>query len=436
LAGAPPAQGYEAIANPGSGNGAFRWSEQMLDAFVRLRTFAALRYREYRLLSVSQAFGTMSLWMDEVARGWLIYELTDSALQLGVVRGLQAVVFLALAPLAGGAADRYSRKGQLAIAQAANAAVLAWLAFLIFAGMVEPWHVYLTAVLVALAQVFQQPATAALISDAVPRDYLTNAIGLGAIIYNIARTLGPALAGLLIVVAGTGAAFGAQAALLLFATAATLMLGPAKNPRPGSAKESFLQSILEGWRFSLRSEPVRAGLACAMLAHFFIVPFTTLLPVFARDLLEVGAHGQGLLLAAMGIGALASSFLLASAGPALPRGMLMLGASTLYGGVLVVFATSPWFALSLAAMLAAGICQVGTNALVQTIVQSYSPAEYRGRVMAIFSMHQVLITVGAVLISALAEFAGPRWAVAGMGIAGSLAMVAMNSAMPGAKRVR
>jgi MFS family permease len=275
-----------------------------------------------------------------------------------------------------------------------------------------------------------------MISDSVPREHLTNAIGLSAIVFNVARTTGPALAGALIVLAGTGGAFGVQAVLLFLATASVAKLRPVERSSHALRRESFARSILEGWKFSLRSEPVRAGLLCTMLAHFFIVPFTTLLPVFARDLLQVGANGQGLLLTAMGIGALCSAALIASSGDTLRRGMLMLGASFVYGLVLVVFAASPWFELSLAVMLLAGLCQVGTNALVQTVIQAYSPADFRGRVMAIFSMHQVLITAGSVLISGLAVLMGPRWAVAGMGVAGSLAIVLMHVAMPRAARIR
>jgi predicted MFS family arabinose efflux permease len=238
------------------------------------------------------------------------------------------------------------------------------------------------------------------------------------------------------VVWGTGGAFAVQALCLFLAAWSTWMIGGGRAaPRSGN-KESFAHSIAEGWRFSLRNEAVRAGLLVTMITHFLIVPFTTLLPVFARDLLQVGANGQGLMLTAMGIGALVSAGLLASAGHRLPRGQLMLGASIIYGFIVAAFAASSWFALSLALMFATGLCQVCTNALVQTIIQSNSPPEFRGRVMAIFSMNMVLVTAGAVVYAALAEFAGPRWAVAAMGIAGSLAMLAMYFLMPRAKAIR
>ena len=407
-----------------------------LAAILRLRAFEALRYREYRLLSYGQVSGNMGMWMDEVTRGWLIYQLTDSALQLGLVRGIQLFPFLFLSPLAGSAADRYSRKTQLLIAQSLNVLVYGATALLIFTGLIRPWHVYVTAFLVAVVQVFQQPARAAMISDTVPPEYLTNAIGLNALVFNIARIIGPAVAGAVIFLWGTGGAYSVQSAFLVLATVWTVQLRPVRRSKRSAHRESFAQSIVEGWKFSWRNQPVRAGLLCTMLVSLLIVPFTTLLPVYARDLLGVGAQGQGFMLTAMGFGALISAALIASAGHRLERGMLMLGASALYGLVLVVFAASPWFSLSLVVMIVAGLCHVHSNALVQTVIQSYSPAEFRGRTLAIFSMSQVLTTAGAMLIGSLSFLLGPRWAVAAMGVAGSLAMITMYVAMPNARHIK
>jgi predicted MFS family arabinose efflux permease len=201
-------------------------------------------------------------------------------------------------------------------------------------------------------------------------------------------------------------------------------------------RESFGQSIIEGWKFSWRSGPVRAGIMCTMIVSLFIYPFTTLLPVFARDLLGVGARGQGFLLTAMGVGALISAGLIASAGHRMTRGIVMLGSSILYGFVVVIFAASPWFALSLGVMVVAGLCHVHANGLVSTVIQSYSPAEFRGRAMAMFNMNQVLATAGSMLIGALSVSLGPRWAVAAMGVAGSLAIIAMYVALPHARHIK
>jgi MFS family permease len=419
---------------------AARRSWRPLQTLLKLRAFDVLRHRQYRLLWLGQACSGMAVWMDQVTRGWLIYELTDSALQLGLVRGIQAIPFLFLSPVAGSAADRYSRKTQVIVAQSANGLVFAATALLIFTGHIQPWHVYVTSLLMAVAQVFQQPSRASMVADAVPPESLTNAIGLNAVVFNVARSTGPALAGILIATIGTGGSYSAQAIFFLLATVWTVQLRPARASaragRHSAGGESFGRSILEGWKFSWRNETVRTGLLIVLFASLFIVPFTTLLPVFARDLLGVGATGQGLLLTSMGIGALCSAFMIASVGDRLPRGILMLAGVMVYGLVIVLFAASPWFNLSIALMAVVGLCHVSAHALIQTVIQSYSPSEFRGRTTAIFHMSQVVMTVGSMLFGALAALWGAQWAVASMGMAGSLATVAIYIALPHARHIR
>src|ERR671919_1851208 len=131
-----------------------------LAALLRFRTFEALRHRQYRLIWYGQIFASMGTWMDQVTRGWLIYELTDSALQLGLVRGIQAIPFLLLSPIAGSAADRYSRKMQVVLTQTADGILFAVMALLIFTGQIQPWHAYVTAVLMAMGPRFAAPARA------------------------------------------------------------------------------------------------------------------------------------------------------------------------------------------------------------------------------------------------------------------------------------
>jgi MFS family permease len=383
----------------------------------------------------------MAFWMDQVARGWLIYELTDSALQLGLVRGVQAIPTLVLSPLAGMAADRYSRKTQVLVAQGVDGLMVAAVALLIVAGEIQPWHVYATAFGMAIVQTFQQPARAAMIADTVPPSHLTNAIGLNSTIFNLARSAGPALAGVLIAIFGTAGSYFTQAAFYFLATIWTLRLRPTERAsgisrgRSGSGG-SFGRSIIEGWKFSWNNEAVRTGLLIVMFASLFIVPFTTLLPVFARDILDVGATGQGLLLTAMGIGALGSALMIASFGDRMPRGLFMLAGVALYGLSVVAFSASPWFQLSMVLMIIVGFANVCSHALVQTVIQTYSPAEFRGRTMSIFHMSNVVLTVGSILIGALAAIWGARWAVILMAGAGALAMLAIHVALPRARHIR
>jgi MFS family permease len=397
---------------------------------VRLRAFEALRHREYRLLWYGQVFASLGVWMDQVTRGWLIYELTDSALQLGLVRGIQAIPFLFLSPVAGSVADRYSRKFLVVAAQFANGFIFTATAALILFGLIEPWHVYLTAFLMACVQVFLQPSRAAMISDTVPPENLTNAIGLNAVIFNMARSTGPALAGVLIAAFNTGVAYGVQGLFFILATLWTTQMKSGRRAAAarhghGGPGESFAASIVTGWKFSWRKDEVRSSLLIVIVASLFMVPFSTLLPIFARDILEVGAQGQGLLLTSMGMGALGSAMIIATFGDRMPRGIMMLVGVLLYGVLVVAFSASPWFSLSMVLMAAIGLCHVSSHALVQTVIQSYSPPEFRGRAIAIFHMNQVLLLLGATVIGALSAVIGARWAAAAMSIAGTLAMVAL-----------
>jgi predicted MFS family arabinose efflux permease len=200
-------------------------------------------------------------------------------------------------------------------------------------------------------------------------------------------------------------------------------------------EESFGQSIIEGWKFSWRKTEVRTGILIVIVAALFMIPFSTLLPIFARDLLHVGAKGQGLLLTSMGVGALCSSLLIASIGDRMPRGILMLSGVTLYGVLVVIFAASPWFSLSMLLMAVIGLCHVSSHALVQTVIQTYSPPEFRGRTIAIFHMTHVLLLLGGILVGALSALVGAPWAVASMSIAGTLCMVALCVVVPRAREI-
>ena len=400
------------------------------------RALQALRYRPFRLVCGGQVFSNIAIWMDELSRGWLIYQLTDSVVQLGLVRGIQLVPTLLISPFAGTAADRYSRKTLLLVAQAIHGMSFAVLAVLIITGHVAPWHVYVVAVVAGVMQAIQQPARSAIVTDTVPGELLTNAVGLTALIFNTSRLLGPALAGAIIATADTGGAFAVQAACMFVALAWTARL-PLIRLSDGTIKarrESFVHSIVEGWKFSWHNQTVRAGILCTTIVCTLMFPFTTLLPVFARDLLGVGAEGQGLLLAAMGFGALISASTIAFAGHRLTRGRVMIDSSIVYGMALVVFAASPWYSLSIVAMVAAGLCHVHANALVHTIVQSHSPPAYRGRTMALFNMAQMLSTAGSMLIGLLALGLGSRGAVAAMGIVGALGIVLLAWLMPRARQ--
>ncbi|HEY1232330.1 MAG TPA: MFS transporter [Candidatus Binatia bacterium] len=412
-----------------------------LASLSRIRALTSLQHRNFRLLWLGHSLTSMAFWMDQVSRGWLIYELTNSALQLGMVRGIQALPILFLSPVAGSAADRLSRKKQIVLSQVVDGCMYAMLTLLIFTQAIKPWHVYLSAFVMAVDQTFLQPARAAIIADAVPRDHLTNAIGLNSMIFNTARSTGPALAGILIAKYGTAGSYATQAIFCALATLWTMQLrsrttSPAADDDGTTSETSFLRSVVEGWKFSWRNEEVRTGLSVVMLVALLIVPFTTLLPIFARDILSVGAAGQGLLLTAMGVGALSSAVAIASLGDRMTRGLFMLGGAALYGVAVVGFAASPWFRISMLLMVIIGVANVFCNALVQTVIQTYSPSKFRGRTMAIFQLSNVVMTFGSMLLGSLATAFGTQWAVGLMSAVGALMVLLIHVTMPRAWRIR
>jgi MFS family permease len=437
-----PTRNRDVEAAAGPANGAAMGKIRLwLLGFLELKIFEALRHSEYRLLWIGHVFSSMATWMDQVTRGWLIYELTNSSFQLGLVRGVQALPILLLAPIAGSTADRYSRKSQVLVALAVDALMCGLLAALIFARSIEPWHVYVTATLMASVWTFQQPSRASMLSDSVPPESLTNAIGLSAMMFNVARIIGPAGAGLIIAGWSTGGAYAVQSVFYVLATIWAIKLltetrssGSAHGH--GAAGQGFFQSIATGWKFSWRNLEVRTGLLVLASASLFIIPFNTLLPVFARDLLDVGAKGQGLLLTSMGIGALASSVLIASLGDRLRRGIVMICGVGTYGLLVVLFGLSTRFPLSMVLIAIMGLCHVASHALVQTVIQAYSPREFRGRTMALFHMSQVVMTVGSMIIGALAAVLGAQWSVVLMSAAGALAMLGIHLCLPRAWHIR
>jgi MFS family permease len=231
-----------------------------------------------------------------------------------------------------------------------------------------------------------------------------------------------------------------QAGLLVLATVWTVQLRPegraSGRASAAGGNTSFLAGTVEGWRFVLHSETVRTGMVIMMLSAFFAQPFTTLLPIFAKDILQAGSAGQGFLLTNMGIGALLSAVTIASLGDRLPKGMMMVGGALTYGCMLVAFSTSHWFLASALLMILIGLSNVLCNALVQTVVQAHSPSEIRGRVMGVFQQREVLNTLGSMAIGALAAGWGAPWALGAMGATCALGAVAVYLFIPHVRTIR
>jgi predicted MFS family arabinose efflux permease len=325
------------------------------------------------------------------------------------------------------------------LAQMLNVLPALSLAVLVWTGRVQPWHLYATGLAAAIVQVFQGPARQALVPESVDRTRLTNAIGLTSIAFNVSRSVGPALAGGLIAWLGAGGSYFVQALMYAITTVWTAQLRLPDRPTgsgPTGRRRSFIGSAVDGWRYIAGHPTIRITMLVAMMAQFFGMSFTTLLPVFARDVLGVGPAGQGFLLTALGMGALCSAFLLASLGDNAPRGRLMLLGVALYGVMELSFSTSHWFALSVGIMVLVGLCHVAANALVQTIVQGNTDSAVQGRVMASFQQIQVFYVVGGLAAGAAASAWGAPTTVAAMGTTCTLGAIAVLLTVPLVRRIR
>ncbi len=392
-----------------------------------IRTFESLTFRDYRLLWLGLTGTSMGQWMDQVARSWLIYQLTDSPLMLGAVSAMRAVPMLLFGVIAGVVADRYGRKAQLIIAQLTNAGLNLVLAILIATGLIEPWHVFVTAFLTGSVQAFQLPARQALIYDLVGKEHLLNAVALTSVVFNLMRSVGPAVAGFLIALIGTGGSYYAQAALFLLATVWTVQIrvpaGEDQSSRQGAAMLTFLASAKEGFQYLFQNQLILLIMALGLVPSLLAMPYTSLMPIFARDILRVGAEGQGLMLAAVGIGALLGALTIASLGNMRRQGLMMLGGAGLFGLCLVAFARSPVMPLAMFFLFLGGLFNTSYTSQNQTVLQMLAPQQMRGRVLSIRLLSRGLNPLGSLLAGALATWFGAPWAVAIMG--GSCAILAL-----------
>jgi MFS family permease len=321
--------------------------------------------------------------------------------------------------VAGVVADRYGRKAQLVIAQSVNAFLNAVLAALILTHHVQPWHVYVTALLVGTVQAFQQPARQVLISDLVGEKHLLNAISLNSAALNVSRSIGPAIGGILIDSIGVGYSYFAQAGIFLMATVWTIQIRVPHTTIPAyaraSASMSMLQSTREGITY-IRSHRLILALIILGLAPITLgMPFTSLMPIFAIDVFHGDAETQGLLLTMVGIGGILGALGIASLGRKQGSGKLLISGAIGFGLSLAFFARSPVLGMAMVFTFLAGFFNSSYTSQNQTMLQLLVPPELRGRVLGIFLLNRGLQPLGSLLAGALAAWIGGPWAVTIMG---------------------
>ncbi|HMQ35890.1 MAG TPA: MFS transporter, partial [Chloroflexaceae bacterium] len=292
---------------------------------LRLPTMLrALRHRNYRLFFIGQLISLTGTWMQSVAQGWLVLRLTDSPALLGLTAAATSLPVLLLSLPAGTVVDRVPKWRLLLITQIAAMALAVTLAVLTLTGLVQVWHILTLAMLLGVVTAFDAPARQSFTVEMVGREDLLNAIALNSSVFNAARTMGPAVAGIVVAAIGEGPAFAVNALSFIFVIASLLMMRLPPFTGGGGRRAGQLQ---EGLAY-IRGEPrVRALLVQAGAISLFCFVHIPLLPVFARDVLGTDAGGLGALSAASGLGALAAALVLAQAGDKLPKGRLLAAAA-------------------------------------------------------------------------------------------------------------
>ena len=369
-------------------------------------TVRALRHRNFQLFFSGQLISLIGTWMQSVAQAWLVYRLTGSSLLLGAAGFCSQIPVFLVAPLGGIVADRHNRQRVVIGTQVASMILAGVLAALTLGGVVTVWEIFVLAALLGVVNAFDIPGRQAFLVDMVGKDDLMNAIALNSSMFNGARIIGPAIAGILVAKIGEGWCFFANAVSYIAVIAGLLLM---RIERPGyrAPAGSPLEHIVEGFRFVRRTAPIRAILLLLGLVSLVAMPYTVLMPVFADKILHGGARGLGILMGATGVGALLGALTLATRTGVFGLARWVAFSCGGFGVSLMLFSWSRYFWLSTALLLPVGFCMMVQMASSNTLIQSMVPDQLRGRVMAVYSMMFMgMAPFGALLGGALADRIG------------------------------
>jgi len=382
----------------------------------------ALAHRNFRLFLFGQTVSLTGTWMQSIAQGWLVLQLTDSSFYVGLVAALGSIGVLLFTLYAGVVADRSDKRRVVVITQTLLMLQAFALAALVATGKVTVESVMGLALFLGIVNAFDIPTRQSFLVEMVGKDDLMNAIALNSSMFNAARVFGPAVAGVLIGTVGTAWCFALNGVSYLAVIAGLLAMRlPPHVPQSGGG------STWAGFRESLAYIGADARVSTLVvltgLFSVFGFPFLVLMPVVARDVLRVGAAGYGALMAAVGAGALLGALGIAVLSRRIPKGRTLVTGGTSFGLALVLFSASRSFALSLLVLALAGCAMILNNALTNTMLQTLVPDGLRGRVMGFYSFVFVgLAPLGSLQAGVLAEHYGAPAAVATGGIVTALAM--------------
>jgi len=357
--------------------------------------------------------------MFHFAQIWLMYQLTSSPLYLGYVAAAIAVPGILLNLFGGLLADKLDNRRLIVVTELLAAGLVFLLATLTLFGVVNKWHVLIIAFLAGGVDTFNQPARQALFPHLIDRRVMLSAVALNSAIWQGTRIVAPAVAGVIIAVAGTEASLYVAAAgfLTMAAVIYGLRIPPIARGAPGSAAHE----MLEGLKFIRKNSIFSSLLGMTFFNSFFGMAYVMLMPVFAVDILKVGAEGQGLLLSLGGVGALLATFWLSSRGNVSYKGLLIIGGAVMFGLSLAAFALTSrfvgYYSLALALMFVVGVCNSVYMISIQTSLQMLIPDGMRGRIMGFYGMTWSIMPLGGMQAGALANFVTAPFAIAVGGLA-------------------
>ena len=384
----------------------------------------ALSHRNFRLFFFGQGISLIGTWMQSVALGWLVLEITNSPFAVGLTQALRSLGVLLFTLYAGVVVDRVDKRRLIVWTQALQMLEALALAALVWTGRVTTWQVMVLALFFGIVNAFDIPGRQAFIAELVGKGDLMNAIALNSSMFNAARIVGPAAAGVVIGTAGVGMCFFLNGVSYIAVTAGLLAMRlPSFVPHamPTSAWEGVRQAVT----FIRGDARVWALVLLVAVFSVFGFPFIVLMPVVARDVLHTDARGYGGLMAAVGIGAMLGALGLAVRGPRVRKGPVLLAGGAAFGVLLVLFAAARSVGVALALLALAGCAMIVSTALANTMLQTLVPDALRGRVMAFYAFVFVgMAPLGAFQAGLVAEHTGAPSAIA-LGGAGCLIAAAI-----------
>jgi MFS family permease len=382
------------------------------------RILDALRYRDFRQVWAGNFLSNVGTWMQNVAQGWLVLQLTGSAFWVGLVSFAAAAPMLVFTLVGGVVADRVDRRKMLMVAQYAMMGSALALAVLTYTHRVHVVHVVALAFVTGLAASMAAPAQQALVPMLVPRESLTNAIGLNSAQFNLSRVLGPTIGGFFMAWFGPAGNFALNSLSFLALVIALAQLRPL-NEAVVDERSTLWEKLTAGFLYVWRHATMRQLVLLVCVTALLGIPYFSFMPVFAQDVLHVGERGLGILMAFSGLGSFFAALTIAYMGNPRRRGALILLSGMVFFAAVIAFSFSRVFALSGALMVVAGYAMIFMVALINTRLQHTAKEEMRGRTMSIYAgAYLGLPPLGSLAAGIMSNWVSAPHAIGGMAATG------------------